>query len=61
MKRMMFAALLLTIAAHACADDELQVLAPQPDGVAPGNLLEVHLKQQFYQQLDDRRAAFEQL
>lgn len=61
MKSMMFAALLLTIAGQACADDELRVLDPQPDGVAAGHLVEVYLKQQFYQQLDARTAALEQL
>jgi len=60
MKRMIFA-LILTIAAQARADDELRVLAPQPGGVAPGDLVDVYLKQQFYQQLDARTAAFEQL
>jgi dienelactone hydrolase len=60
MKHMIFA-LLLTITAQACADDELRVLVPQPGGVAPGNLVEVYLKQQFYQQLEARTAAFEQL
>jgi dienelactone hydrolase len=60
MKRMIFA-LMLTIAAQARADDELQVLAPQPGGVTPGDLVDVYLKQQFYQQLDARTAAFEQL
>jgi cephalosporin-C deacetylase-like acetyl esterase len=51
---------LLTICGSASAED-LSVLSETPDGVAPGKQLEIYLKQQFYEQLDRRREAFESL
>lgn len=50
--------LCLTIPATSLAEEDLSVLPTSPDGVAPGKLLELDLKQQAYQQLDARRAAF---
>ncbi|MDY0170238.1 MAG: hypothetical protein RBS80_27085, partial [Thermoguttaceae bacterium] len=41
------------------ADDDLTVLTETPEGAAPGKLLELYLKQQFYQQLDKRNEAFQ--
>jgi len=61
MKRILSAALLVSFAVAVFAEDDLDVLTETPDGTAPGKQLEVYLKQQFYQQLDDRRAAFEAL
>jgi len=49
-----YAALWLTISCNASAED-LSVLSETPDGAAPGKQLEIYLKQQFYEQLDDRR------
>ena len=40
------------------AAEELDVLVPSADGVAPGQKLEVWLKNEFYKQGDGRSAAF---
>ncbi len=50
--------LCLTIRAISHAEEDLSVLPTSSDGVAPGKLLELDLKQQAWQQLDARRAAF---
>jgi len=41
--------------------DDLTVLTETPDGVKPGDQLELYLKKQFYQQVDDRLEAFEKI
>lgn len=43
------------------AAEELDVLAPTADGVAPGKQLELWLKNEFYKQVDRRSAAFEKM
>jgi len=55
------AALFSTTATTATADEDLTVLQERADGVAPGKLLEVYLKRQFYQHLDQRLASYEKL
>lgn len=49
--------LCLTISANSLAEADLSVLPTSSDGVAPGKLLELNLKQDVYQQLDARRTA----
>lgn len=41
------------------ADEDLDVLVPSAEGVAPGQQLEVWLKNEFYKLVDRRSAAFE--
>jgi len=41
--------------------EDLTVLKDSPDGVKPGDQLELYLKKQFYQQVDDRLEAFEKI
>ena len=53
-------ALLLCTVSSAGADD-LTVLPPLRDGVVPGMMMEVYLKQQAFVALDRRDAAFEKL
>ena len=55
MKALRVTFLLLT-AASASVADELTVLSDDKNGVPPGRQLEKHLKQQFYQCLDERRS-----
>jgi hypothetical protein len=43
------------------AAEELTVLKPAADGVAPGKQLELWLKQEFYRQVERRSEAFETL
>jgi dienelactone hydrolase len=43
------------------SDDELTVLPDSPGGIPPGNQLEAWLKDQFYDHLENRHQAFEQL
>ncbi len=57
MKHVVSVVLLLAVRLPACAEENLTVLETTPEGVVPGKLLEVALKRQFDQHLDDRRAA----
>ena len=62
MTKFRFASSLFAIAwcvASATAGDDLTVLSPTPDGVAPERQLEHWLKQRVYRHVDDRSAAFE--
>ena len=52
-------ALLFLVPAAARAAEDLAVLKPTADGVAPGKQLELWLKQEFYRQVDRRSEAFE--
>ncbi len=64
MKRITFlvlAALLVTPLAALRAAEDLAVLKPAVDGVAPGKQLELWLKNEFYRQVDRRSAAFEKM
>lgn len=58
--RLLLAALLSMPVASSSAED-LSVLTPTSDGVAPGKQLELWLKQEFYKQIDRRSAAFEKM
>lgn len=51
----------LLVVAELAAADELAVLRPTAAGVAPGKQLEVWLKNEFYQRVDRRSAAFEKM
>lgn len=61
MTRILSTTFLLLFATAAAADENLTVLTPTPAGVPPGKQLELYLKRQFYQHVDDRLAAFEAL
>lgn len=52
--------LLATLASLHAAED-LAVLKPAADGVVPGKQLELWLKNEFYQQVERRSAAFEKM
>jgi dienelactone hydrolase len=56
----MLAVLFLIPVAGRAAED-LAVLQPTEDGVAPGKQLELWLKQEFYRQVDRRSEAFEKM
>ena len=51
----------LLVVAELAAADELAVLRPTAAGVAPGKQLELWLKNEFYQRVDRRSAAFEKM
>ncbi|MDA1164229.1 MAG: hypothetical protein O3B13_14110, partial [Planctomycetota bacterium] len=53
--------LCLMSGASSLAEDDLSVLPTSSDGVAPGKLLELDLKQLLTEQLDARRARFDAL
>jgi len=55
-----FAVLFLYSVASRAAED-LTVLQPTADGVAPGKQLELWLRQEFYRQVDRRSEAFEKM
>lgn len=59
MLKAVFASLL--IGAEIAAADDLAVLRPTAAGVAPGRQLEFWLKNEFYQRVDRRSAAFEKM
>jgi cephalosporin-C deacetylase-like acetyl esterase len=53
--------LLLTALSARAAADDLAVLPPQLDGVAPAMMMEVYLKRQAFAALDRRDAAYEKI
>ncbi|MEQ8785939.1 MAG: acetylxylan esterase [Pirellulaceae bacterium] len=61
MSRILSVGLLLACSAVASTDDDLTVLKDSAEGVAPGKQLELLLKREAYQHLDERRAALEGL
>ncbi len=56
----LFSLLVLGCTSLSSAED-LSVLKDTPDGVKPGQQLELYLKKQFYQQVDKRSEAFEKI
>ena len=54
-------ALLALCLASLASAENLTVLTDSPEGVKPGDQLEVYLKNQFYEQVDQRLEAFEKI
>ena len=56
-----FQSLLILCSASLPGAEDLTVLTDTPEGVKPGDQFEVYLKNQFYEQVDQRLADFEKI
>ncbi|MFA5191615.1 MAG: hypothetical protein WC740_12865, partial [Verrucomicrobiia bacterium] len=61
MKTKVLFAFLGALCVTGFAAEDLTVLKPSADGVAPGKQFELWLKNEFYRQVDQRSAAFEKM